>query len=89
MICSSTGLLAVANNFDGQSRSLVEGRDVTGYFRVEGLLRNLGRANYNAGNPSIPHVVTDGNLITGRDPKSSRLFGETVARAIQKRNLSE
>ena len=82
LICSSTGLLAVAGNFDGQQKSLVEGRHVTGYYRVEGLLRNIGKANYDAGEKDKPYVVTDGNLITGRDPISSQLFGEAVAKKV-------
>lgn len=82
LICSSTGLLAVAGNFDGQQKSLVEGRHITGYYRVEGLLRSIGKANYDAGEKDKPYVVTDGNLITGRDPLSSELFGKTVAKKL-------
>lgn len=85
LLCSSTGLLGVANNLNGQSKPIAEGRHVTGYYRVEGLLRNLGRVNYDPGEAGKPHVVTDGNLITGRDPSSAKLFGETVARALKKR----
>jgi putative intracellular protease/amidase len=76
--------LGVANNFDGQKKSLVEGRHVTGYYRVEGLIRNLGKANYDPGIKDKPYVVTDKNLITGRDPISANLFGETVRDALKK-----
>jgi putative intracellular protease/amidase len=57
---------------------------VTGYFRAEGILRQLGRVNYDPGEKGKPFVVIDGKLITGRDPDSSVLFGETVARELQK-----
>lgn len=85
LICASTGLLGVANNYAGSGEPLAKGRRVTGYYRVEGLLRNLGQVKYEAGEAGKPHVVVDGNLITGRDPLSSALFGETVTREIRKR----
>lgn len=81
MLCASTGLLGLVNNFDGGT-PIAEGRHVTGYFKVEGILRQLGRVNYDAGEKSQPKVVVDGNLITGRDPISSQLFGETVAKQL-------
>lgn len=83
LLCSSTGLLGVVDNFDGRGRPIAEGRHVTGYYRVEGLLRNLGRVNYDPGQKDKPYVVIDGNLITGRDPSSAALFGETVARVLK------
>ena len=82
LLCSSTGLLAVANNLDGQGKPIAEGRNVTGYQRVEGLLRVLGKVKYDAGEKGKPHVVVDGDLITGRDPISSTLFGETIAKRL-------
>lgn len=85
LICASTGLLGVANNYAGNGEPVAKGRRVTGYYRVEGLLRNLGQVKYEAGVAGQPHVVVDGNLVTGRDPLSSALFGETVTREIRKR----
>ena len=84
LICSSTGLLGVLNNFDGDSEPLAKGRHVTGYYRVEGLLKKLGQVNFDPGQKDQPYVVIDGNLITGRDPISSKLFGETVVSALNK-----
>lgn len=83
LLCASTGLLGVANNYAGQA-PLAKGRHVTGYFRVEGILRQLGQVNYDPGDPKQPYVVVDGNLITGRDPMSSQRFGEVMEREIKK-----
>ena len=82
LLCSSTGLLGVANNLDGKGEPIAKGRNVTGYKRVEGLLVNLGQVNFSKGEKGKPYVVTDGNLITGRDPISSELFGQTVVKAL-------
>jgi len=84
LLCSSTGLLGVANNLNGQGTPVATGRHVTGYKRVEGLLRLFGKVNYDPGVEGKPYVVVDGNLITGRDPISSEEFGKTVAKALKK-----
>lgn len=81
LLCSSTGLLGVANNYDGQGRPVAEGRRVTGYYRVEGLIR-MGKVKFDPGQKDKPFVVVDGNLVTGRDPMSATLFGETVAKEL-------
>ena len=81
LICAATGLLATANNLDGKNPQFA-GRHVTGYFEVEGILRQMGRVNFDAGEAGKPYVVTDGKLITGRDPLSAQLFGETVVAAL-------
>lgn len=83
LLCASTGLLGLAGNYSGQGVPVAKGRRVTGYYRVESLLRELGELRYEAGDPQQPHVVVDGNLITGRDPLSSQLFGETVVQRLQ------
>lgn len=89
LICSSTGLLGVANNFDGQT-PLIPGRSVTGYYRVRALLEKVGRVTYSPGSVDKPHVVIDGKLVTGRDPMSSELFGETLLKVIQEnKNLKK
>jgi|GEM_PF-1776341 len=82
LICAATGLLATANNFSGETPQF-QGRHVTGYFEVEGILRKLGKLNYDGGTPGKPFVVTDGILITGRDPSSAQIFGETVINQIK------
>lgn len=84
LLCSSTGLLGVAYNFDGTSAPIAQGRHVTGYFRVEGLLKNMGRVSYDPGEKDKPYVVVDKNLVTGRDPSSAKLFGETVLMLLQR-----
>jgi protease I len=81
LLCSSTGLLGIVDNVDGRGKPLAEGRRVTGYYRVEGLLR-MGKVKYDPGEKDKPYVVVDGKLITGRDPISAVLFGETVVKAL-------
>ena len=58
-------------------------RHITGYFEVEGLLSRVGLVKYDPGTAGKPYVVTDGKLITGRDPISAKLFGETIAAAMK------
>lgn len=84
LLCSSTGLLGVANNLDGNGEPVAKGRKVTGYGRVEGLLTRLGKVQYSAGEKGKPHVVVDGKLVTGRDPMSSELFAEKVIEVLEK-----
>ncbi len=81
LICSSTGLLGLVNNFDGQT-PLAAGRKVTGYYRVRGLLEKIGLVSYDAGIEGKPHVVVDDKLVTGRDPISSELFGQILLKVI-------
>lgn len=81
LLCASTGLLGIVGNYNGQA-PVAQGRHVTGYFRVEGILRQLGKVNYDPGEPGKPYVVVDGNLITGRDPGSSIAFGKAVAERL-------
>ena len=83
LICTATGLLGIANNFDGQSKPLAAGRHVTGYYRVEGILRQLGKVRYDAGEKNQPLAVVDGNLITARDPISAKRFGEVMVGLIK------
>lgn len=81
LLCSATGLLAVANNFDGRT-PIAKGRHVTGYFRVMGLLQAMGQVDYDGGDMHKPYVVVDGNLITGRDPSSAKMFGEAIRKKL-------
>ncbi|MES2801345.1 MAG: DJ-1/PfpI family protein [Bdellovibrionota bacterium] len=83
LICAGTGLLATANNLDGTSPQF-KGRHVTGYGEVSGLLTSLGQVKYDSGDLTKPYVVEDGNLITGRDPSSSKLFAEIVIKKLNK-----
>lgn len=89
LVCSSTGLLGVANNFDGTT-PLVPGRKVTGYYRVRAILEKVGAVSYSSGTEGKPYVVIDEKLVTGRDPLSSELFGETLLKMIQEnKNLKK
>ncbi len=85
LICASTGILAVLDNFDGSRDPIVKGRKVTGYYKVEAMLRELGEVNFVDGDPTEITVVSCGNLITGRNPESSILFGEKVLQAVTKK----
>ena len=85
LICASTGLLGLVDNLDGEGRPLAEGKRVVGYFRVAGILKLLGRVDYQDGGVQEVGVVRDGLLITGRNPESSQLFGETVVEALLQR----
>tara|TARA_Y100001936_G_scaffold192634_1_gene191999 strand:- start:1234 stop:1866 length:633 start_codon:yes stop_codon:yes gene_type:complete len=78
LLCSSTGLLGVANNLSGTGHPVAKGRRVAGYKRVKGLLVQMGKVDYSAGEEDKPYVVVDGNLVTGRDPFSSELFAQKV-----------
>lgn len=82
LICAGTGLLATANNLDGKTPQY-KGRHITGYAEVSGLLQSLGHVKYDSGDLTKPYVLEDGNLITGRDPSSSKLFGETIIKRLK------
>lgn len=82
LVCASTGLLAVAENFDGTKKPLAEGKKVVGYYKVEGMLKSLGKVKFVAGGRDEETVVRDGNLITGRNPQSSKKFGDAIVAAL-------
>jgi putative intracellular protease/amidase len=81
LICAGTGLLAMAKNLDGKTPQF-SGRKVTGYGDVEALLTQVGKLDFSSGDLTKPHVVIDGNLVTGRDPMSAELFGKTMTNKI-------
>ena len=83
LLDTATGLLGIVDNLDGQGLGLANGRNVTGETRVEGILRGLGHVAFDPGEAGKPYVLTDGNLITGRDRSSATLFGETVAQKLR------
>lgn len=83
LLCASTGLLGVAGNFDGSGNPVAAGKKVVGYYKVEGLLKKLGRVRFVEGTRDEATVVKDGNLITGRNPQSSQQFGEEMVKALQ------
>jgi putative intracellular protease/amidase len=75
----------------------VRGRTVTGFtnseedavgltsvvpFLVEDMLKENG-GNYSRGDDWAPHIVVDGNLITGQNPASSEGAAKAVLQALQ------
>lgn len=79
---------------------LVRDREVTGFsnaeeaavgltdvvpFLVEDMLRDHG-ARYTCGDDWQPHVVVDGNLITGQNPASSVGAADAVIRQLQEKS---
>lgn len=82
-LCASTGLLGLVGNWDGEAKPIAEGKKVVGYFRVAGILKKLGKVNYIDGGQNEPGVSADGNLVTGRNPESSKIFGQKVIEVIQ------
>lgn len=84
LICAGAGLLATANNLVGNTPQF-KNRHVTGYGEVAGLLTRQGQVKYESGDSTKPHVVVDENLITGRDPMSSELYGEMMVRKMKTR----
>ncbi len=86
LLCASTGLLGLVGNWDGNSTPIAKGRKAVGYFRVEALIKNLGKVNYIDGGQREPGVFADGNLVTGRNPESSKIFGEKIVEVLRKMN---
>ena len=83
LICAATGLLATAENLDGQHEPIAKGRHVTGYAEVEGLLTRLGKVQFDRGDIEKPFAVADGNLVTGRDPSSAAVFADKVIAVLR------
>jgi putative intracellular protease/amidase len=92
--CHGAAALVSAQRADG--RPLVEGRQVNSFtdaeetaagladvvpFRLESRLRELG-ARFDGAPNWQPHVVRDGQLITGQNPKSSLLVADRVLDAL-------
>lgn len=84
LLCASTGLLGFVDNWNGETPTLFTGKKVTGYFRVEGILRKIAQVDFVEGGRKEPGVVVDKNLITGRNPESSDLFGKAIVQALRK-----
>lgn len=95
-VCHAPGVLRHVKGPDGQP--LVKGKTVTGFadseeaavgltdvvpFLVEAELKTLGGL-YSKGADWAPHVLTDGLLITGQNPASSRPAAEALLAALAK-----
>jgi putative intracellular protease/amidase len=89
-VCHAPGVLRHVKGQDGAP--LVQGKAVTGFadteeeavgltdvvpFLVEGMLKDRGGV-YSKGPDWAPHVQTDGLLITGQNPASSRPAAEAL-----------
>ena len=90
VVCHSTGALRHVKTPDG--KPLVQGKEVTGFtngeeeeigltkvvpFLVEDELKRLGGLYEKVAN-WVPFVVTDGKLVTGQNPASSKLGAEAL-----------
>jgi putative intracellular protease/amidase len=94
-VCHAPAVLRNAKSPDGAL--LVDGKSVTGFsnseedavqlseivpFLVETDLKSKG-GRYSKANDWQPHVITDGNLITGQNPASAELTAKAVLERIK------
>lgn len=94
-VCHGVPVLRGARGTD--AKSIVAGRDVAGFsnseetaahgvgvvpFLIEDELRRLG-GNYSSAPDWHPHVVVDGNLITGQNPASSEVAAQKLLEKLQ------
>jgi putative intracellular protease/amidase len=90
LVCHAPGVLRHPQNRDGSA--VVQGKSVTGFtnseekasgltavvpFLVEDMLRETG-GNYSKVADWQPYVVTDGLLVTGQNPASSKLAAHAL-----------
>jgi len=54
-------------------------------FLLEDRIRDLGGLYEKAEKPWEPHVVVDGNLITGQNPASARPLAQAIAQELARR----
>lgn len=95
-VCHAPGVLRHVKGPDGQF--LVKGKTVTGFadteeaavgltdvvpFLVEGMLKDSGGI-YSKGPDWAPYVLTDGLLITGQNPASSKPAAEALLAVLSK-----
>ena len=96
-VCHAPGVLA---NVEENKSPLVRGKNVTGFanseeeavgltdivpFLVEDKMNQMG-ANYSKGEDWSSYVMTDGKLITGQNPASSKDAARELLRMLQKQN---
>ncbi|MCK5830526.1 MAG: type 1 glutamine amidotransferase domain-containing protein [Methylococcales bacterium] len=94
-VCHAPAVLRHTKSSDGTS--LIKGKSVTGFsnteeatlqlldvvpFLLEDELKDKG-GNYSKTKDWNPHVITDGNLITGQNPASSSLVVKSMLEIIQ------
>jgi len=95
-VCHGPAALVQAQ--DGQGTSILNGRSLTAFtnaeeaavqldqlvpFALESRLVELG-GRFSQAQPFQPHVVSDGNLITGQNPPSSTQTAQAVLAALQR-----
>ncbi len=100
IVCHSPAALRHVKIADG--KPLVEGKEVTGFtngeeeavglikvvpFLVEDEMLKLG-ATFSKKANWVPHVVSDGLLITGQNPHSSGPAAETLLAAVKRKALA-
>lgn len=93
-ICHGPAAFVGATRLDGST--LIKGRSIACFtdseehsvhlddkvpFLLETKLRGLG-AQLNPGPDFAPHIIEDGNLITGQNPKSSEALAQAVLTAL-------
>ncbi|KAK7043638.1 hypothetical protein VNI00_008249 [Paramarasmius palmivorus] len=96
-VCHGPAALAKVTGADG--KSIFNGRKATGFsnteeeligavkdvpFLLEDKIKELGGQYEKAPEPWAPHVVVDGNLYTGQNPKSALAIGEAILAALKK-----
>jgi putative intracellular protease/amidase len=94
-VCHGPGALVTAKGPDG--KSILNNKKVTGFsnseedavektqyvpFLLEDKLKELGGEYSKAAGDWQPHVVADGNLITGQNPGSSKGVAEAVLKQL-------
>jgi putative intracellular protease/amidase len=93
-VCHGTGTLLQAVRKDGMP--VVKDKKITGFTNAEEIMvqaemlvpfslenrANTQGAKFVAGTPWSDHIETDGNLITGQNPQSSKQLGEAVVNAV-------
>ncbi len=94
-VCHGVAALRLARTSEGVP--LVQGRSVAGFsnseeraahgvgvvqFLIEDEMRRLG-GNYTSAADWNPHIVVDGNLITGQNPASSEGAAKKILEALQ------
>lgn len=95
-VCHGPAALLNARNAAGEP--LIKGRKVTGFtnteerlaflsddvpYLLENAMKERGAVFESAALPFASHVVRDGNLITGQNPRSAKAIGEAIGQALQ------
>ncbi|KAF8179025.1 ThiJ/PfpI [Mycena galopus ATCC 62051] len=92
------GPAALVGVTDAKGKSIFAGKTATGFSNAEGIqvdkvkeipflvedkIVSLGGKYEKAAEPWAPHVVVDGNLITGQNPGSAGAIGHAILKALK------